>query len=522
MTPTRLYVGIDLGTSSLKALAVDASGTTRGHSRQPYATHRPEIGAAEQDPADWIRAIHDAITDLRDQTDASTWRAAALTGMMPTLVTLDDELRPVGSAVTWQDDRAGRYGDDLRDRAGGDALYRRTGQWVDGRYLLPMAAAARRRNGDAGRIIAGAKDYLFAALTGELATDPSTAAGYGCYDLDTGWIDAMTDRGVLPPVMPSDHWRAATPEAVTALGIPAGLPIVLGGADSVLGADAVGATEPRDAAYLTGSSTIMLRRVEAAVVDSRHRYLLTPTAEGSLAAEMDLLATGSGIGWMTTLLAAPSGQVAGAAAIDPFEPGLPLMLGYLAPGEQGALWDDGLTGTVTGLTLAHSGAHLVRALTTAIVVESARCMGVFESAFGGIGTIRAGGPGLARPMAQDLADACGTRVAVFRDCPSYAAYGAAQLAARSVDSVEIPCVAVDFTVEPAASRRAAWAALTRKHDDLRERLRGFDADGGDNDESDDNGSATGSSGTDGTDNNGSADGSDDGIGNSNDAAAGAR
>lgn len=72
-------------------------------------------------------------------------------------------------------------------------LYRLTGQWVDGRYLLPMFGRIARDDparAAATATIASAKDYLFAWLTGELATDPSTASGYGCYALEAGdWAD---------------------------------------------------------------------------------------------------------------------------------------------------------------------------------------------------------------------------------------------------------------------------------------------------------------------------------------------
>ena len=64
-----------------------------------------------------------------------------------------------------------------------------TGQWVDGRYLLPMFGRIARTDparAAATTTIASAKDYLFSWLTGELATDPSTASGYGCYELETG------------------------------------------------------------------------------------------------------------------------------------------------------------------------------------------------------------------------------------------------------------------------------------------------------------------------------------------------
>src|SRR5207302_656476 len=136
------------------------------------------------------------------------------------------------------------HGAAAREVSGGDELYRRTGQWVDGRYLLSMFARLRRD--DAGRAasaatIAGAKDHLYRLLTGRLATDPSTAAGYGCFDLATGaWASDLLSvsfgpepavrRPSLPAVEPTASSSPLTSDAAGRLALPPGLPVWLGGA----------------------------------------------------------------------------------------------------------------------------------------------------------------------------------------------------------------------------------------------------------------------------------------------------
>ena len=89
-------------------------------------------------------------------------------------------LEPLGPAITWEDGRAEAEGSAFREGFGGDALYRRTGQSVDGRYLVPMALRLAARAPElvgAARYLLGPKDYLFGVLTGEVLTDPSTATG---------------------------------------------------------------------------------------------------------------------------------------------------------------------------------------------------------------------------------------------------------------------------------------------------------------------------------------------------------
>jgi sugar (pentulose or hexulose) kinase len=336
-----VYIGLDLGTSGLKAVALAESGAILARASAAYPTHRPAAGAYEQDPGDWLRAVEQAIAGLGRAIPVHRWRAIGLSGMLPTLVTLGPDGQPTGPAVTWQDGRADDLGDEFRERCGPAGLYRLTGQWVDGRYLLPMFARIARAEPSraaATATIASAKDYLFAWLTGELATDPSTAAGYGCYELESGRWNAAAraqaglpgdgpplpavgpmlpgdgsalladgptvpgQRPALPVVRPSATNRPLRAEAAARLGCPR-VPVVLGAADSVLGALGLGVREPGQVAYIAGTSTVILGIADRLILDPDHRFLVTPLAvPGCWGLEMDLLATGSAITWLAGLL----------------------------------------------------------------------------------------------------------------------------------------------------------------------------------------------------------------------------
>src|SRR5262249_6601885 len=132
-----VFIGLDLGTSGLKGVAVSASGAVLARGSAAYPTGRPTPGAYEQDPRDWIAAAEAGAAPLAAEVPTRRWRGVGLSAMIPTLVTAGADGQPNGPAVTWQDSRGDARGDELRERCGGEALYRRTGQWVDGRYLLP-------------------------------------------------------------------------------------------------------------------------------------------------------------------------------------------------------------------------------------------------------------------------------------------------------------------------------------------------------------------------------------------------
>jgi xylulokinase len=476
-------LGLDLGTSGLKAVALSASGASLARASAAYPTHCPLPGAYEQDPGDWLRAVEQVLARLGQAVPARRWRAIGLSGMIPTLVTLGRDGQPTGPAVTWQDGRADDLGDEFRERCGPD-LYRLTGQWVDGRYLLPMFGRIARDDparAAATTTIASAKDYLFAWLTGELATDPSTASGYGCYELARDRWNAATlplalpGRGPrLPAVRPSAASRPLRAEAAAALGcLP--VPVVLGAADSVLGALGLGVREPGQVAYIAGTSTVILGIADRLVLDPDHRFLVTPLAvPGCWGLEMDLLATGSAIAWLARLLDLDvAGVVELAASTDPAQ--APVLLPYLTPGEQGALWDPLLDGAIAGLHLGHGREHLARALVNGIVLESRRCLAVLDQTCGSGRALKvAGGSAVALSFRADLADATRRPVLVPRDYDAdHSARGAALIAALATegDWPEGAFPAAGPAAEPDEGRAKLWDELWAAHESARLRLR---------------------------------------------------
>ncbi|MGH2877317.1 MAG: xylulokinase [Solirubrobacteraceae bacterium] len=482
-----VWVGLDLGTSAAKGIALGGDGIVVGRAMAEYPTERPGPHASEQDPAQWLRACTEVVAQLRDEVHPGAWRGIALSGMIPTLVVLDERLTPLAPAVTWEDARAELQGERLRAAAGADWLYERTGQWLDGRYLLPMyarLATAEPAVAARARYLAGAKDLLFAWLTGELLTDPSTASGYGAYDARTGeWlaepVDALeaelgTPVPRLPAVEPSVSTRPLSATSALTLGLPAGLPVCLGAADSVLGALGLGAVAPGDLAYIAGTSNVVLAVAEDWTPDAHHRYLLTPLAHPADAygLEMDLLATGSAFRWLSQLLGGGEDEASLIALAGEVQPdAAPAFLPYLAPGEQGALWSPDLHGTVAGLHLAHGGVDLARGLLNGIVLESRRCLEVLSDAGLPAGEIRVAGwcatdPGVLR----DLSDCCRREVrAASQDARDCTAIGAARLLALSLgDQLLEVDLAASEVFRTDEGRARDWDALWERHERLRE------------------------------------------------------
>ena len=470
-----IAIGLDLGTSSLKAIAVDVeSGAVLSRVRRPYATRRPEPGAAEQSPSDWMAAVVAALGELAAATPATSWVGIGLSAMLPTLVRTDHAGEPVGPAIVWEDHRAEEEAQRLHVDQAAAVAYERTGQLLDGRYLVPMhLRLAERAGADAPEVarILGAKDYLFGQLTGEVLTDPSTAAGSGVFDLTTGTY-ATGPWPELPAVAPATTVRGLDAGLARIVGAPAGLPVALGAADSVLGAEALGARPGRDIAVIAGTSTVVLGVRDRLAFDADRRALVTPLAQGGYGLEMDLVATGSAFQWLATLTGAgdPAILIAESAEIDPLT--APQTLPFLGPGEQGALWDPELRGGFSGLTLATTRGALMRGLANGVVLELARCVRVLAEA--GDGRILVAGSSLAAPvLLQDLADACEIEVHADPSDADHSALGAVDvlLAALGTPAVRPGPDFERFLPRPSA--RATWAALAAQHEEAiaRERER---------------------------------------------------
>jgi xylulokinase len=414
---------------------------------------------------------------LGERVAAARTCALALAGQVPCLVAVADG-EPLAPAVTWMDRRADALVDRRLNPEGRRLLYRRTGMVVDGRYVGPMHAlhrAAWPRRPDA---ILSAKDYLYLALTGLARTDPSTAAGFGAFDLSTGdWASdllALWDLGVdqVPPVCPVSHAPAGlAPGMARRLGLKAGIPVHVGAADSVAAVAGAGGLEEARVTVVAGSSTAIVRASRCRRLDGDARYLVTPhAAPGWYGQETDLLSTGAGMDWLARLcardvpaLVAAAAEVAAGAGGLRFAP-------YLAGGEQGVLWRGDLSGAMVGLTLGHGAEECMRALLEGIAFEARRCLEVLEGAAadGEQPTLLiaggAGPPTLERILASVLGRPV-KRVAIH----SAAAYGAAILSGATALRAEEPetvrsahaKVTAHFDPDPAEGR--VYATLYRQY-----------------------------------------------------------
>ena len=478
-----VFIGLDLGTSGLKGIAIDSSGEILASARSDYPTHRPVAAASEQDPHDWTNAIANVVGELTASVPAARWSGIGLSAMIPTMVVTDSVGRPMHTAVTWEDARAEDHGQRLRSFVGEQSIYEQTGQWVDGRYLLPMYARIADEVSEVPSHLLGAKDWILHWLTSEFATDPATATGTGAYHLaDNAYSETIIDAAAelaghalpdLAQVVTSTTLCHLTDDRARKLGLPAGLPIAVGAADAVAAILGLGVGAAGDVIYLAGTSTVIVGIDHEPHFDSQHRFLVTPLATHGYGHEMDLLATGSAMAWLANLLGldSPDELAALARTVPAGQDSLPTMLGYVAPGEQGALWDPSLTGIIEGMNLHTSAADVARALLTSITVESARCIAVWDDNTTARGAIHVAGRGINEAALQELADATGRRTHLCGHAETpHSALGAALIVARALGLEPVSSHHVaDLEMTPRPENAALWQQLHHRHEGVRTR-----------------------------------------------------
>lgn len=436
-----MFLGIDLGTSSVKLVLTDGRGNPMGEAGASYGAYGIEEGYFEQEPAEWISCISNALLQLKSETPPAVWRgikSIGLSAQMPTLVLLENGGAILHRAIVWCDSRAEGQGERLLNQWGAERHYERTGTILDGRYLVPMyqwVAENKPQILDFSCCILSAKDYLFYWLTGLTATDPSTASGFGVYNLSTNdwdWelcAEAGISRQLLPRILESHCSYGMKSELAGQFGLDPSVQVCIGAADSVAGVLGTGAVDEGTVCQICGSSTAILLVCNDANPDQKYRFMITPLAKkGTLGLEADILSTGKTSQWLAELLNVQPSELSALACQAPAGSEGLIFTPYLSGGEQSVLWDPDLSGFIMGLSYVHKAAHLTRAHYEGICFEAKRCIDAFAGSGHQVKRVLVTGPvssdGFFMQLMADVLGIC----CFSSEIENASAYGAAILA----------------------------------------------------------------------------------------------
>jgi len=482
-----MHLGIDLGTSSVKALLVDDEQRIVAEASEPLTIERRHSLWSEQSPDAWWTATARAVARLRDAAPHpfAAVRAVGLSGQMHGATLLDSAERVLRPAILWNDGRSHAECAELESREPRTRAI--TGNAAMAGFTAPKLLWVAHHEPEIFARTAHVllpKDWLRLKLTGELATDPSDAAG-------TLWLDVARRRwsgemlaacGLSERAMPrvvegTEPTGTLRAEVAQAWGLSPTAIVAGGGGDNAAGAVGVGVIRPGDALMSLGTSGVIFvvtERFAASPDTGVHAFChCVPERWHQMSV---LLSAASCLSWLASAVGADD---VGAllADVEPAArpPGEVIFLPYLS-GERTPHSDPNARGVFFGLTHATTRADLAVAVLEGVAFGFADGLAALRAGGGEPDEITViGGGSRSALWMRILASALGKTLALRERAELGPAYGAARLAriASTGEAVEGVCQkpAIVRRVEPDAALRDAYLARIDRYRDLYARLR---------------------------------------------------
>ncbi len=486
-SPKTALIGIDVGTTAVKAVAVDETGCLLAEADVEQPTSVPRPGWSEQRPEMWWRSTKDAVSTVmaavRRLPATVEVRAIGLSGQMHSSVFLDSSGEVVRLALLWNDVRTTEQCRQMTAALGLNGLRRTVGNLALEGFTAPKLLWLRDNEPasyDRLRTLLLAKDYIRYRLTGEIATEPSDAEGTLLFDVRRlCWSDdVLSALGITPDLLPTvvgstDVSGAVVPGVARELGLPPSTPVIGGGADNAAGAVGSGVVVPGRVQSSIGTSGALVTPVRCPRIDRRMRLHTFCHSVPDLWYLMGVvLSAGNSLRWLRDILT-EGGEVSydlltnEAAAVTPGSDGL-LFLPYLT-GERTPHNDSNARGVFFGLHLGHTRAHLVRAVMEGVTFALRDSLELMRPMVETIPQVRAIGGGARSPLWRQMqADIFGTPVLSLGDAggPAYGAAIMAAVGAGVFDSIEEAAdrwVSVTETTEPKVRSASLYDELYERY-----------------------------------------------------------
>ncbi|WP_405513234.1 gluconokinase [Streptomyces canus] len=440
-----VVLGIDLGTTATKVVAVNAAYRPVSTVERPAPLRTGRDGEAVHDPATVLAGAADAVRESVEQCRRRglTVRGLSFSAALHTLLALDSSGEPLTPALSWADTRAADTARRLRAERG-PALHRATGTPVH--PMSPMAKLAFFAEHEPelfARTAAwcGMKDYVLSRFTGRLVTDLSCASATGLLDIHTAdWHrPALEAAGVagerLPELVSPTAAFPLLPGPAAALGLPAGLPVFAGAGDGPLANLAVGATAPATAALSLGTSGALRVVRDRPGVDDRCRVFCYHLADGLWVLGGAVSNAGVVAQWAAESFGGVdvADLLKEAAEVEPGSEGLTALPHLL--GERAPWWDPDARGALIGLRRGHGRAHMTRAMIEGVGQQLALVRDSVVAAGAPIASVRATGGALRSSLWAEIVAAALDMPLEITDDTAGSGFGAALLGWRALGAV---------------------------------------------------------------------------------------
>ena len=389
----RLYIGIDLGNSSMKLLLMDAEGQIKNVVSREYPLEFPQPGWSQQNPEDWEKALMEGMPELLQGFDAGQVAGIGCGGQMHGLVVLDEEDHVIRPAILWNDGRTAAQVDYLNEVIGRQKLSAHTANIAFAGFTAPKILWMKEHEPENYHKIAKImlpKDYVNYILTGVHACDYSDAAGMLLLDVEHKcWSREMLEIcGISETQMPKLFESFAPigrlkPEIAEQLGLPANVTVCAGAGDNAAAAVGTGVVGEGGCNISLGTSGTVFISSEKFGVDPNNALHAFAHADGGWHLMGCMLSAASCNKWLLEDILGTNDYAGEQQAILPEKLGrnhvyfLPYLMGERSP-----INDTNARSTFIGMTMDTSRADLIQAVLEGVAfairdsVEVAKSLGI--------------------------------------------------------------------------------------------------------------------------------------------------
>ncbi|OAB41967.1 gluconokinase [Paenibacillus glacialis] len=385
---TNYMLGIDIGTTSTKAVLFSEKGEVIQQENMGYPLYTPDISTAEQDPEEIFQAVLQAISNITKHHSHKRISFVSFSSAMHSVIAMDDNDQPLTPCITWADNRSEAWAHKIKDELNGHKVYKRTGTPIH--PMSPLTKITWIVN-DLPEIAVkvkkyiGIKEYIFKKFFNQYVVDHSLASAMGMMNLNTlDWDEeALQIAGITPAqlselVPTTKIFNNCDSDLAKQMGIDPQTQFVIGASDGVLSNLGVNAIRKGEIAVTIGTSGAIRTIIDKPQTDDKGRIFCYALTENHWVIGGPVNNGGMVFRWIRDELASSEVETAKRLGIDPYDvltkiaervrPGSEGLLfhPYLA-GERAPLWNPDVRGSFFGLTMSHKKEHMIRAALEGVI-----------------------------------------------------------------------------------------------------------------------------------------------------------
>ena len=395
-------LGIDLGTTNIKALIINEEGRLISEANKEYPISTPLPGYAEQDPDIWYKSLKECLRRVITSSKAETEEilSVGISGQMHGTVILGKDLMPLRPAIIWADKRSSSQCNKLREMLGRGKVINVLGNPIMPGFMGPTLLWLKENepsNFNAINKIMLPKDYIRFRLTGEIVTDFSDASATALFDIKKRkWSNEVISilgisEDMLPRILESTSVGGfISREVAVETGLPEDIPVVVGGGDSQVGAIGAGVIKEGIVSSNIGTGGQIFTTIDRCIIDPKLRiHTFCHVIPGKWCLQGAILSAGLSLRWFRDNFAFLENIVSKLCNTNTYdllskeaekaEPGCNglVFLPYLL-GERSPYMDPKARGAFIGITCDHKRYHFIRAIMEGVAFALKDCLMIFK------------------------------------------------------------------------------------------------------------------------------------------------